>query len=270
MMTSINPDVKWVEDLSQVFRFGDRVKPRDMLIFEIMAYQSILSMATPIIQNPNRKLGYKFMAAEAAWILSGDNRVKTIAPYSRVISQFSDDGEKFFGAYGPKIVGQLPYVIEMLQKDPDTRQALINIWRESPPPSKDIPCTTSLQFLIRNNHIHCVATMRSSDLWLGHVYDIFNFSCVAFFILLSLNTARRRIGLAPLFLGNLFLTCGSKHIYARNANDVSELIEDFEEFGLPNVKYNTPFKEENYIKPQDFIEHLWAVAGTPDGIMSLL
>lgn len=259
-------DVRWIKDLEHVFKYGNRVAPRDMLVYESMAYKSVVDMNTPIIFNRHRNLGYKFMAAEAAWILDGRNDVKSIQPYSKEIAKFSDDGDKFFGAYGPKIVFQLNHVIGSLIADIDSRQAVINIWRESPGPSKDIPCTLSLQWLVRHNTLHCVASMRSSDLWLGHPYDIFNFSAVSFYILMQLN---RRLD-KKIELGQLHLTAGSKHIYERNISDVGTIIEDYYENGVATSMRTRPFWEERYSEPEEFIAHLWEVAESSDGAKTLI
>lgn len=261
----MSTDQRWIKDLEHVFKYGNRVAPRDMLVYESMAYKSVIDMNTPIIFNSHRNLGYKFMAAEAAWILDGKNDVASIQPFSKEIAKFSDDGEKFFGAYGPKIVFQLGHVVRSLDLDNDSRQAVINIWRESPGPSKDIPCTLSLQWLIRHNTLHCVASMRSSDLWLGHPYDIFNFSAVSFYLLMQLN---RRID-KKLELGQLHLTAGSKHIYERNISDVGTIIEDYYNKGL-QITAKSPFNEERYSDPEDFIIHLWEVAETAGGAKTLL
>lgn len=262
-------DKAWIKDLEHVFKYGLRAAPRGMLVYESLAYMSVIPMQSPIIRNPIRKLGYKFMAAEAAWILSGDDRVKTIAPYSKDISKFSDDGESFFGAYGPKVMNQLPYVVSALHQDPFSRQAVVNIWRENPLVSKDIPCTLSLQFVVRNNTIHCIASMRSSDLWLGHPYDIFNFSAISFAVLLQLNTIRRENGDLPVVLGNLMLTAGSKHIYDRNAEQISDILHDYEENGVPRVERHPIFVESRYDRVDEFIHHLWECANSPIGALDL-
>lgn len=272
MTTIIDADKAWVGDLEHVFKYGMKSSPRGMDVYEALAYLSVVSMANPIIYNPIRKLGYKFMAAEAAWILTGDDKVETIAPYSKEISKFSDDGETFFGAYGPKVKDQIPFVVSTLHQDPDSRQAVINIWRESPPKSKDIPCTLSLQFLVRSNTLHCVASMRSSDLWLGHPYDIFNFSAISFFIMLQLNQVRIENGDPVLVLGRLHLTAGSKHIYHRNAEDVMKVVQDYEENGAPKVERHPVFLTERYshLYPAAFIHHLWDCADSEKGALSLM
>ncbi|HEX9430803.1 MAG TPA: thymidylate synthase [Candidatus Bathyarchaeia archaeon] len=265
----ISADRAWIRDLEHVFKYGNRVSPRGMLVYESLALTSTISMKNPVILNEHRKLGYRFMAAEAAWILSGDDRVSTIAPYSKEISKFSDDGEKFFGAYGPKIKSQVDYVVATLLNDINSRQAVINIWRENPGPTKDVPCTLSLQFLVRHNMLHCVASMRSSDLWLGHPYDIVNFSAISFAVLLQLMTLFEDQVDLVLELGNLFLTAGSKHIYERNSPDVGMVLEQFEEHGTP-VGYSRPlFNPSKYDDADEFVEHLWDCANSPEGLLTM-
>ena len=189
---------------------------------EIVGHRTRIRMETPVVNNPERKLGFKFMAAEAHWILTGDYRVETIAPYSKAISRFSDDGKIFFGAYGPKISNQCLYVAKKLIEDPHSRQAVINIWRENPPETKDVPCTLSLQFLYRDHELHCIANMRSSDIWLGWPYDVFNFSMVAAGLLLSLRTIDDKFLCCN--LGYLTLNAGSQHLYVSNEEGAKDCI----------------------------------------------
>lgn len=168
-----------------------------------------------MVTMPERKLGKRFRYAEAWWILTGRNDVESIRRYSSTIANFSDDGDYFAGAYGPKVVDQLSYVSACLRKDIDTRQAVINIWRENLRDTKDVPCTLSLQFLVREGALHCIATMRSSDLWLGWPYDIFNFSMIA----------RRVNEIANLQVepGYLAINHGSLHLYVENVETAKTL-----------------------------------------------
>jgi thymidylate synthase len=201
-------NTQWIKALETVLETGKISAPRGMPIKELMAYQTCTSMEWPVVTVKERELGYKFMAAEAAWILSGDNRVRSIRPYSKAISNFSDDGHFFQGAYGPMIRDQLHFVIDALNADKDTRQAVMTIWRPNPRPSKDIPCTVSVQFLIRDGLLHVIDTMRSSDLWLGWPYDIFNFSMLARYVICHLKQKPE--------LGLIMLQAGSAHLYEQN------------------------------------------------------
>lgn len=253
----------WVGVLHDIQNFGAASAPREQRTLEILAYQSRMSMRYPIVTMHARKMGYRFLAAEAAWILSGDDRVETIKQFSRDISQFSDDGVTFFGAYGPKIRNQLQHVINALNNDPDSRQAVINIWRESPPKTKDTPCTLSAQFLIRNNKLHIIDTMRSSDAWLGWVYDVFNFTMLAAYVLLHL-----RPNYPDLKLGALTLNAGSQHIYQRNAAGVNQVLSDAYNRSMVEVSESyPPFEPEKWFTdPDDLLENLWVYARQTGGL----
>lgn len=239
---------EWLKAVKWVMDYGIISKPRGKKIREILGLQTKVDMSDPILSIPERGLGYKFMAAEAAWILSGDNRVSTIAPFSKAISQFSDDGITYHGAYGPKIRDQLHYAADNLAKDPDSRQAVINIWRENPGNSRDIPCTLSVQFLIRNEELHVIDTMRSSDLWLGWPYDIFNFSMLARYLILYADL--------DVNLGKIYLNAGSAHIYKPQweaCDDITELYPN----GIKHARSPLEFKHKDC---DAFVDALWEAA----------
>lgn len=267
--------VAWHEALREVLHAGSEVSPsssgsswKGRTTREILARRSITRMDAPVVFSPARKLGMRFLAAEAAWILSGDNRLSTIAPYSSKIKDFSDDGRRFFGAYGPRFVEQLSHAVRTLDADPSTRQAIINVWREQPWSSKDVPCTLSWQFVQRAGYLHCVATMRSSDLWTGWPYDVFNFSCAAALVLLELRDLYRRKtkdarygaffwGAAK--LGNLILTAGSSHLYKLDWPGVEEVLEKDKSVTAFDEPY-APLDLDEFESPEAFVKHLWSLA----------
>lgn len=240
----------WIGLLQQIGLIGDASSPRGQHTRELLATTSIIKMNQPIVTAPARKLGYKFQAAEAAWILSKDNRVATIKEFSKDIAKFSDDGVTFFGAYGPRIISQIYGVAAKLVEDRDSRQAVLTIWRENPPASKDIPCTVALQWVIRENMLHCIVTMRSSDVWLGWPYDVFNFSMVSGYLAIMLKKAGVWVR-----LGNLYLTAGSQHLYERNEDGVAKVLED----PWFDGKYND-FNVDKFNEPEEFVDHLWRLA----------
>lgn len=243
----------WTRCLERVLTIGTPVHPRGHRTVEVLGDTVMFDMSRPIVTCSARNLGYRFMCAEAAWMLSGDDRVSTIAPFSKMISSFSDDGMTFFGAYGPKIVAQVPYVVDALKRDPHTRQAVINIWRENPPNTKDVPCTLSCQFLLREDQLHAIVTMRSSDVWLGLPYDGFNFSMLAAFVALQLPGIVR--------LGKMCQTAGSRHVYDRNLSAARTITRDLNEpvaFTYPAMR--TPVTWFPSQDPRDLVEHLWGLA----------
>lgn len=231
-----NPNRLWIQLLKKIYGSGKSVGPRGLQTKELIAHQSIIDMNYPCITLPSREMNYKFMFGEAWWILSGSNKVEPIAQYLENIRKFSDNGLTFNGAYGPKVVEQLQHVINSLAIDPESRQAVLTIWRENPAPSKDIPCTVSMQFLIRNNKLICNVTMRSSDAWLGWVYDIFNFSMISAYIGIALRHSYNPV-LHDLELGELYITAGSQHIYECDFDKVENVLNK-------NSKVNSEKVEE--------------------------
>lgn len=202
----------WKQLVAQLIGQGTQVAPRGQTTLEILHNTMVVDMKYPVLLEPARKLNYRFMAAEAYWILSGNDKLANIAPYNSRITQFSDDGVVFAGAYGPRYVAQRQYVVDTLKRDLDSRQATITIWQPNPAPSKDIPCTVALNFMVRDSKLHLHAFMRSSDAWLGVPYDVFNFTMMACDIAAMLNTTRDE----PIVPGVLFLTMASSHLYLTN------------------------------------------------------
>lgn len=184
------------------------VSPRGMEVRERISGGYSVPMPA-YIDLIDRKVNVNFMFAEAAWIISGSNRLEDLTGVMKGYARFSDDGVFLRGAYGPKVVDQLGYVVDSIEKDIDTRQAVMNIWRERPGPSKDIPCTTNMQFLVREGNLHAVVTMRSQDIVLGYTYDVFTFSMVAKAVQLLLKERGVDVG-----LGDLHVNAGSMHIYS--------------------------------------------------------
>jgi thymidylate synthase len=109
---------------------------------------------------------------------------------------------------------QLPYVLEILREDPDSRQAVLTIWRERPRVTKDVPCTVMMQFLLRRGLLHMHVYMRSNDVWLGTPYDIYNFTLVQQVVACLLNCD----------VGTYTHTVGSFHLYERHVDGANEAL----------------------------------------------
>lgn len=216
---------RWRDLVQGTLDDGVKVISRGFTCLERLGVSFIVDMQRPLVLSQKRRLGYRFMCAEAAWILSGDNKVASIAPFSKQITSFSDDGITFFGAYGPRILPQLDYILRTLADDQGSRQAVLSIWRENPPHSKDIPCSLTVQWLIRDNQLHCMLNMRSSDIWLGVPYDIFNFSMLSLYLLKKLSL--------KLTLGDLHLYAGSSHLYEKDVVHAAEAARSNEIIFLP-------------------------------------
>lgn len=246
-------NIEWISRLLDLINDGEEHHPRGLKVKELLNQQFTVNMSHPILSIPDRKLGYRFMVREAWWIMDGRNTVDTITNYSKAINTFSNDGIHFDGAYGPRVVDQIRYIVDTLEKDPDSRQAVMTIWRPNPRESKDIPCTVAVQWFIRNGTIHCVDTMRSSDIWLGLPYDIFNFTMLTGYIMLCLK--QRGIHLD---LGTISINAGSQHIYENQFEKAKNIINKFPKSFTPEL-YKA-FNPYDFDSPGDLKLYLKALS----------
>lgn len=250
MISSTDVNEVWCELMRELLQGGINASPQSFAAsemgnetFEIMASQIKVNMEQPVLGSIARGLSYRFMAAEALWILTGDDRVETITPYCKHMAKYSDDGEIFFGAYGPPLVEQTEYVLDKLRTDPATRQAVMTFWRPNPNvDTKDTPCTISAHWMIRDSRLHCFVNMRSSDVWLGLPYDIFNFTMISLYIALHLRVS----------LGDMYHTADSRHVYVKHARKWS--VSDVQEYhGIQAIELN------DFKGPGDLFLHLKAL-----------
>jgi thymidylate synthase len=211
----------WVRMLDLLTKLGHRVEPRGNATTEILGMSTCIEMKQPILTVERRNVSYRFMFAEAYWILTGSNKLSELEKYAPSYAAYSDDGVTLAGAYGPNVVDQFGYVVDTLVNDLSSRQAVMTCWNRKPQPSKDIPCTLSTQFIVRDGFLHVIHNMRSSDIWLGYPYDVFSFVMVAVCIAIRLNRRAR-----PVKLGVFMMSAGSQHLYLKNLQAASLTLKD--------------------------------------------
>lgn len=197
---------RWVDHVLWLYEHGEQVGPRGQGTREVLNDLFEFRAEGNLLDVPSRKLNFRFAVAEFVWMIFGRSDVESLAHYNSVMRQFSDDGLSLTGAYGPHIAAQIWRVTRKLIDDPDTRQAVVTIPRPQVYNTKDEPCTMALQFIKRYGQLHCIASMRSSDAWLGIPYDAFTFSSIQRVVAGIINTP----------VGNCSINMGSAHLYDRD------------------------------------------------------
>jgi thymidylate synthase len=160
---------------------------------------------------------------ELLWYLSGSDRLEFIKPY---IGRYEDDAVDGIlqGAYGPRLfrkngsINQVENVIALLSQKPGSRRAVIQFFdaEDIAIEKKEIPCTTALQFHLRDGALHMSATMRSNDAYWGLPHDIFCFTMLQEMI-------SRRLGAD---LGTYIHHVGSMHLYDKYIDAARQYMEE--------------------------------------------
>ncbi len=167
-----------------------------------------------IILNKVRKMSIRYAVGELLWYLAGNNITHGINKYTKVWDDLADESGFINSNYGYCIqnkfgFNQLDRIIEQLVNNKNTRQAIIHIKGVNDDiHSKDINCTLTLQFLIRQNKLYMTTNMRSNDIWLGTPFDIFNFTALQVYLSMLLNCE----------LGNYTHNVASLHLYEKDAD----------------------------------------------------
>ena len=228
-----NIDSLYVQLCNLIYKNGKVVISRGMEVKELIGVNLILTNPKRrFLENANRKLKLYYAIGEFIWYMRGSNSLEEIQYYAPSMSQFSDDGSTLQGAYGPKIVTQIDKLITLLRHDKGTRMAVLPIYSASElgKDSKDIPCTLTLEFLIRANKLHLIVNMRSNDIFLGLPYDIFSFTMIQEYI-------ANKIGLN---LGYYYHNIGSLHVYKKHFDRIKEI-------STMNIHKTSEFNNSNLI-----------------------
>lgn len=160
--------------------------------------------------------------AQLTWYLSGATDPAMILYWvPKHQDELEEDGT-IHGAYGPRMFGtgenaQFRTVLNLLATSGASRRAVIQLFNATDLTGlrryKDVPCTTTLQFFVRDARLHLMVTMRSNDAYVGLPLDIF-----AFTMLQELMAGELGVG-----TGRYIHSVGSLHIY----DDDDEKIDSF-------------------------------------------
>lgn len=148
---------------------------------------------------------------ELCWYLSGADATAFIVHYIGEYRKYDERG-RIFGAYGPRLfkswkgVTQFENIIKRLKEKPTSRRTVLQLFdaADLAKDHKDIPCTCTLQLLVRGGKLDLIVYMRSNDVIKGLPHDIFCFTMLQ-------EIAARRLSIEP----GIYKHCvGSLHLYS--------------------------------------------------------
>jgi thymidylate synthase len=164
-----------------------------------------------VLFYPRRNANPIFHLMESIWILAGHSDVNFVQQFNSRIGQFSDNGRNFNAAYGYRmrhqfITDQLIAIVQILNKDPQSRQAVIQLWDSDDlmKNTKDKACNTQMMFSIRNGCLDLMVTNRSNDFWWGYAgANIVHFTMIQEFVAIALDVP----------VGSYFTVSNNLHLY---------------------------------------------------------
>jgi len=147
-----------------------------------------------------------------------------IAYYLKYYRQQDPALREVDGGYGPRLFNfrgqynQVATIIELLRRKPTSRQAVIQLFDAEDVASghHEVPCTCTLQFLLRGQQLHLVVHMRSNDAYYGLPHDVFTFTMLQEIVARSLEAN----------LGSYYHFVGSLHLYDTKVDKARQYLDE--------------------------------------------
>ncbi len=226
--------------LEKIITQGEESSPREKSTKEILGASFRLeNIKARLINITARKWSFKLATGEFLWHFNGSDDSGFISHYAPVWNTFSNEKGKIPGScYGKKLFkgGQWENLIELFEKDIDTRRAVVSFYdrlNKDNISGVDIACITNVQFLVRDNKLNCITSMRSNDIIWGLGYDIFIITLFQEILANELNVE----------VGWYQHNANSLHLYERHFELANSILLE----GLPN-KIKTMSPINSYIE----------------------
>lgn len=139
-----------------------------------------------VLFHPLRDANPVFHLMEAIWMLAGRADVASLLPFNSKYDQFAESDGTVHGAYGYRWrngfhFDQILEIIKMLNKDPNSRQAVMQMWdadrSDLTGQWKDRPCNTHIYFDGRGGKLNMTVCCRSNDMiWGGYGANVVHMS----------------------------------------------------------------------------------------------
>ena len=213
---------------ASILEHGIQIAPRGLVTLEIgPVLAAFPNPRARLTFNPARRWSMPLAIAELCWHARGDTDLEPLTFYAPSWKNYSDDKRSVLGScYGRKIFGTDRFrrsrwenVKTLLRSDPSSQRAVIPVFDSNTDVSertRDVSCTLSFQFLIRDNRLDMICNMRSNDIFLGFPYDFFLFTMLQEVMSRELDVP----------LGTYFHSVGSLHLYARDIARVRRILSE--------------------------------------------
>ena len=211
------------------------------------------------IYNPKRKFNVRYALLEFMWYLSQDQNVRNIGKAASTWKDIASVDGLVHSNYGVCLHNGWDRVVNELVRFPESRRAVIALNQPDVDYGmKDVPCTMFVQFFVRDDKLHLIWNMRSSDFAFGFCNDV---AVGMLFLQMMRNELMERTDIPWIGLGSFTYNATSLHCYEPHwhllfdnyTNEVFDKYELVEEF-----TWGRALQDMLYLPSRDIeLEQMW-------------
>src|SRR5437016_12771790 len=242
------------ELMERILADGARKRDRTGVgTLSVFGHQMRFDLAAGFPLLTTKKVHLKSIVYELLWFLRGDTNIQYLKQHGVSIwDEWADERGAPGPVYGQQwrswpaadgaAIDQIAHVVEMIQKNPDSRRLIVSAWNPADVDKMALPpCHCLFQFYVAEGRLSCQLYQRSADVFLGVPFNI------ASYAILTLMVAQVT-GLAP---GEFIHTFGDAHLY-NNHLDQARLQLSREPRPLPTLRINPNVKSLFDFRYEDF------------------
>lgn len=235
---------------------GSLISPRGQKVLELQDYMFTMGPRIRFTSYLERKFNLDYAKFEMLWYLTGDKWNDSITKSATMWEDLRQSDGSWLSNYGQYWFGPqqgMEWVLDQLFKDEDTRQAIIPMLNKDHlfAGNKDIVCTLSISFRIRNDKLFMSVNMRSQDAIWGMTNDIFCFSVLHEMIYVMLRDGKYY----DLEMGTYTHKVDSLHVYERHFEMLDQILigghEEYYEVDCPKINSNLEVANLIHYKKSD-------------------
>jgi thymidylate synthase len=210
---------------ARILRYGIQVEPVPSKGPNKEIFGVVLELTQPLARvSRTENRGRIFSAlGELFWYLSGSNQFSLSNYYIPNAYEADENTDDVWSGYGSRIfnqhgVNQMEEIVSLLTKNSSSRRAVIQIYGSEDfiVKHKDVPCTCTIQFLLRKGFLHMYVNMRSNDAYRGLPHDVFAFTMLQELVAHGLGAR----------LGRYKHAVGSLHLYDADYEKVKDFLDE--------------------------------------------
>lgn len=213
-----NYEKSYSELMTLCMRKGTKVIGRNGHVRQITGAQIRINLKDGFPVVTGKQIFPNSCFVETEWLLSGQSNIKFLNDNNvHIWDQWADENGNLGPVYGHQLlnfngINQFENVINDFKNNKHSRRLLFTMWNPLDLQKMNLPpCHYSFQFVVTNNIVDIVVSMRSLDLFIGLPYDVVMYATILHSFANEFN----------LIANEVIINAANAHVYEEHISNAS-------------------------------------------------